>query len=121
MERLYHYLWKHKIIGTNLHLVDGEKLNILFPGTYNEDAGPDFYNARIIIGETEWIGNVEIHVKASDWYRHKHDEDPVYDSVLLHVVGINDTQIERKNGEIIPQFLMTYPQPFYSLYESLSC
>ena len=121
MERLYHYLWKHKIIGTNLHLVDGEKLNILFPGTYNEDAGPDFYNARIIIGETEWIGNVEIHVKASDWYRHKHDEDPVYDSVLLHVVGINDTKIERKNGEIIPQFLMTYPQPFYSLYESLSC
>lgn len=120
MERLYHYLWKHKIVGSNLHLVDGEKLKILFPGIYNEDAGPDFSNARILIGDTEWVGNVEIHVKASDWFRHKHDSDPAYDSILLHVVGINDTKIARKNGETVPQFLMTYPAQFFSLYESLS-
>lgn len=120
MERLYHYLWKHKILERNLHLVDGTKLEIIFPGTYNEDAGPDFLNARVRIGDVDWVGNVEIHVKASDWYAHNHDKDPAYDSIALHVVAINDAKISRNNGETIPQFLMVYPEQFFSLYESLS-
>ena len=93
MERLYQYLWKHKMFGKEFYLSNGERLEILYPGVLNTDAGPDFSNARIKMGDTEWRGNIEIHCSASDWMRHGHDRDRAYDSVILHVVAKSDREI----------------------------
>lgn len=120
MERLFQYLWKHNMTQKELRLEGGEALEILSPGTLNLDAGPDFANARLRIDGTEWVGNVEIHVKASDWYAHNHHTNPAYDSVVLHVVAISDRQVSRTDGSNIPQLTLTYPEQFFSLYELLS-
>lgn len=119
MEKLYQYLWKHRMLGRNLHLEDGAELEVLSPGRLNNDAGPDFSNARLRIGGTEWAGNVEIHVRASDWYRHGHDRDPLYDSVILHVVAISDRRVTRSDGTLIPQLTATFPQSFFNMYATL--
>lgn len=86
--------------------VDGQQVTVIDPGRLNTDAGPDFFNAKIKIGKRLWAGDVEIHVRASDWHRHRHDNDKAYDSVILHVVGHDDTMVHRSNGETIPQLLM---------------
>ena len=119
MEKLYQYLWKHRMLGRKLYLEDGAQLEILSPGRLNCDAGPDFSNARIRIGDTEWAGNVEIHVRASDWYRHGHDRDAVYDSVALHVVAISDRRVTRSDGTEIPQLTATFPENFFNMYATL--
>ncbi len=103
-----------------MRLSSGETLELLSPGVLNLDSGPDFANARLRINGTEWVGNVEIHERASDWYRHNHHEDPAYDSVILHAVAIDDRQVFRSDGTIIPQIVLTYPEQFFSLYELLS-
>lgn len=76
---------------------------MISPGIINNDAGPDFSNAKIRIDGITFAGNVEVHVKASDWYRHGHDKDDAYNSVILHVVAIDDTRISRPDGSEIPQ------------------
>src|SRR5688572_11162228 len=92
-EKLLQYIWKHQYFNKNDLVTDGEmpeQLVILTPGIYNTDQGPDFREARIKIGERIWAGNVELHVMASDWHKHKHQDDPNYVSVVLHVVWEND-------------------------------
>lgn len=106
-------------MGKKLFTDDGNEVKILSPGVHNKDAGPDFSVARILIGDNEWCGNVEIHVKASDWYRHRHDSDPAYDSVILHLVGISDTRVTRSDGSVIPQVEAVLPQSFYYTYSML--
>jgi len=104
MEELMQYVWQHKLwLPHDLHTVDGRQVQVIDPGIHNHDAGPDFFNAKVKIGGEMWSGNVEIHVRASDWRRHKHHLDMAYDSVILHVVGVDDLAIKRANGEIIPQ------------------
>ncbi len=120
MEALFQYIWKHRMLGTALSLQSGEAVEILSPGVLNNDAGPDFSNARIRIGSQLWCGNVEIHVKASDWYAHRHDSDPAYDNVILHVVALDDRRVTRQDGTPIPQLKINYPESFYYLYELLS-
>jgi len=120
MEKLYQYLWKHRMLGTHLKMRDGSEVRIINPGVLNEDAGPDFSGARIKIGDREWAGNVEIHVKASDWYRHSHDKDRAYDSIVLHVVSIDDMPVRRGDGSVIPQVQVTFPPEFFNIYASLS-
>ncbi len=119
MEKLYQYLWMHRMLGRKLYLDDGAELEILSPGRLNCDSGPDFSNARLRIGDTEWAGNVEIHVRASDWYRHGHDRDAAYDSVALHVVAISDRCVTRKDGSEIPQLTATFPESFFNMYATL--
>ncbi len=96
------YLWEHKLLSTNLKTVEGEKIEVIFPGFRNQDAGPDFSNARVKIGTTIWAGNVEVHLNASDWYKHHHHSDPVYDNVILHVVYSSDKDVYRANRQKIP-------------------
>lgn len=120
MEKLYQYLWKHRMLGRTLRLDDGTIVDVISPGVLNTDAGPDFSNAKVRIGDTQWAGNVEIHVRASDWYRHGHDNDAAYDSVMLHVVAIDDKQVERRDGSRIPQVVATFPEDFFRMYASLS-
>src|SRR5690606_28764969 len=85
-------------------LIDASKngLEIIHPGQGNVNAGPDFYNAKIKISNTIWAGNVEIHLRSSDWYKHNHNLDKAYDNVILHVVWINDSDVYRSDKTIIP-------------------
>lgn len=120
MERLYHYLWKTGIRGSEFKDVDGAEIEVIDPGVHNNDAGPDFFNSKLKINGIEWVGNVEIHVKASDWFRHGHSEDPAYNNVILHVVGISDKRVNRSDGTIIPQIELTFPEKFFRTYASLA-
>ncbi|MFI0427397.1 MAG: DUF2851 family protein, partial [Flavobacterium sp.] len=86
-EDFLHHVWQHKKFAvTQLQTTAGESIQILNSGQYLQLAGPDFFNAQIIIGNQKWAGNVEIHIKSSDWYVHNHENDSNYDSVILHVV-----------------------------------
>jgi len=102
-EDFLHYLWKFKKFDTlNLKTFNGEEITIIQVGQYLELAGPDFFNAQLIIGEQKWAGNVEIHFKSSDWYVHHHERDEAYENVILHVVWEHDTEIFRSNNSEIP-------------------
>lgn len=101
-EEFLHYIWQYRLYQPHLLLLSGEQLNVLQVGIHNLDAGPDFFNARIKIDDTTWAGNIEIHVQSSDWEKHRHQHDKLYDNVILHVVWINDKQVLRKDGLPIP-------------------
>jgi len=106
-EDFLHYIWKFKKFDSlNLKSVQGELITILKTGDYLELAGPDFFNAHIEIGNQKWAGNVEIHLKSSDWYLHNHEKDPAYKNVILHVVWENDTAIFRENNTEIPVLVL---------------
>ena len=93
------FVWQHRLgVDTNTLTADGRRVRIIDQGRLNTDAGPDFFNASVQIGDETWAGNVEIHVRASDWYRHHHDTDPAYDSVILHVVQHDDAPVYRKTA-----------------------
>ena len=110
MERLLHYVWKYGLYGTSpLYTTEGLPVSVIDPGMEHQDAGPDFFNAKIRIADTLWAGSVEIHDRASDWLRHHHDQDKAYDGVILHVVGIDDTPITRTTGEPIPMLRLPIP------------
>lgn len=114
------YVWQHKLWNPlGMTTVDGQRVRVIDPGLLNTDAGPDFFNAKIEIGGRLWAGNVEIHVRASDWKRHHHDVDPAYDSVILHVVEKDDAPVRRSNGEIIPQMVMQCSPQFNERYNKL--
>jgi hypothetical protein len=106
-EEFLHYLWKFKKFDTtNLISSNGEKITIEKSGNYLQLAGPDFFNAQITIGNQKWAGNVEIHIKSSDWYLHNHERDSNYDSVILHVVWEHDVEIHRINNTEIPVLIL---------------
>ena len=90
-EEFIYYLWENRLLHLNLKTTDNEDITILSVGNRNHDSGADFVNARIKIGDALWAGQVEIHVRASDWFKHNHHNDANYDSVILHVVYENDT------------------------------
>lgn len=101
-EDFLHYLWRTRQFDcSNLSTTKNIPIQILHFGEYNSNAGPDFLNAKVQIGETVWIGNVEIHVNASEWLKHQHQTDNAYDNVILHVVYDFDKEIFRKTGEAI--------------------
>ncbi len=102
-EDFLHYLWNYKLFDhTNLKTTHGEEIKVISSGIVNNNSGPDFFNAKLIINEQTWAGNVEIHVKASDWYLHHHENDTNYDNVILHVVWQHDVEVYRKNNTVIP-------------------
>src|SRR4051812_38819893 len=102
-EDFLHYIWRYKKFDfSNLTTAAGELLIILNSGIYLEQAGPDFFNAQIIIGNQKWAGNIEIHIKSSDWYVHGHEKDDNYDNVILHVVWEHNIPIFRKDNSEIP-------------------
>lgn len=101
-EHLISHLWKYRLYNKELFTTTGLPVTVIKPGEQQSHAGPDFFNARIRIGETLWAGNVEIHVKSSDWYRHGHQSDRSYDNVILHVVYESDTEIIQDNLLVVP-------------------
>ena len=107
MERILQYVWKHRLYAeADFTTTDGLPVFVIDPGIVNHDAGPDFFNAKVRIGETVWVGNVEIHERASDWHRHGHQKDRLYDTVVLHVVRQGDAEVYRTNNEPIPQAVL---------------
>lgn len=102
-EDFLHYIWQNKKFDfSNLKTTHGENLIIINSGFYSQLEGPDFFNGQIQIGNQKWAGNIEIHVKSSDWYLHQHEKDANYDSVILHVVWEHDSPIFRKDNTEIP-------------------
>jgi hypothetical protein len=98
-EAFLHYLWQtQRFLINDLRTTDGEIIRVIKRGFSNADSGPDFLNARLQIGDVEWAGNVEIHVNASEWYAHKHEQDEAYENVILHVVWQYDRDVLRNNG-----------------------
>lgn len=114
------YVWQNRLWSpAGMKTVDGRRVTVLDPGLLNTDAGPDFFNAKIEIDGRLWAGNVEIHVRASDWHRHGHDSDPAYDSVVLHVVDRDDARILRPGGGEIPQLVMKCSPDFHQKYSDM--
>ncbi len=102
-EDFLHYIWKFKKFDFGrAKTIDGLPVIIYQGGIHNYNSGPDFFNAKLKIGEQTWAGNVEIHLKSSDWYAHRHEQDPGYDNVILHVVWEDDVEIFRKDNTSIP-------------------
>lgn len=102
-ESLLHYVWQCQYFDhANLISATNESIVVLEPGHRNTNSGPDFSNARIKIDNIEWIGNVEIHIYSSGWIAHKHQMDPAYENVILHVVWENDVPIRRRDSSAIP-------------------
>ena len=111
-EAFLHYVWQHQMLGNGLTTTDGQPVVVLRAGEPNHDAGPDFFNARLRIGEVEWAGNVEIHIHSSDWRAHRHQRDAAYNNVILHVVYVHDADIMLQNGKIPPTLeLKSYLHP----------
>ncbi len=102
-EEFLHFLWQYKLFNsTNLISVKREIVEVIDSGSYNTNSGPDFLNAKLKIDEQLWVGNVEIHIKSSDWYAHHHEKDVNYDAVILHVVWEHDSDVFMKNNHPIP-------------------
>ena len=119
-ESILHYVWQHKLFtAQQLVTTEGEPVDVIDVGKHNTDAGPDFFNAKIRIGETLWAGNVEIHTRSTDWHRHSHHSDMAYNSVILHVVSEVDGEIFRADGAKIPQLVLVYPKHIAENYDRL--
>ena len=121
MERLLHYTWRHKLLPLGkLTTTDGRMVEVIAPGLYNNsDAGPDFFNAKVKVDGILWVGNVEIHIKASDWYRHHHDKDSAYDSVILHVVQQADMEVKTSQGKTLTTLELPVAEELKQDYEGL--
>lgn len=121
MEELLHYVWKHRIFPLNeLTTTTGQRLEIIDTGLANRDAGPDFFNAKIKLDGVVWVGNIEIHTHSSDWFKHGHHQNPVYNNVILHVATCIDTEVHQSNGDRIPQLQLSCPEHIKDNYEELA-
>lgn len=121
-EDFLHYLWKHKKFDvSNIKTTVNELISVVLVGDHNLNSGPDFFNAQLRIGNQLWAGNVEIHIKSSDWFLHSHETDSRYDNVILHVVWEHDTEVFRKDNTAIPVLELKHYVPKQALnnYEKL--
>jgi len=121
-EDLFHFIWKYRLFRTTMLFTQSNKpLIIREIGVHNKDAGPDFIAARIRIGDTEWAGNIEIHVRASEWNLHGHQHDKAYNNVILHVVYDDDAMIYREDGTRLETLVLKplIPSDVLSRYRSM--
>lgn len=101
-ERLLHTAWQYSLYqSTNLETADGEAITVIHPGTYNTNAGPDFLQAKVKVGDTTLAGHVEMHVHTSDWDKHGHDNDEAYKNIILHVVYDHDADTGPANTPVL--------------------
>lgn len=120
MEQLLHYIWKHRILPLHeLRTTDGRTVEIIDPGLHNTHSGPDFFNAKLRIDGTMWVGNVEIHERSADWFMHSHDQDPAYNNVVLHVASVIDADVVTADGSRPPQLELHVPPYVMQNYRRL--
>lgn len=120
-EDFLHYIWYNRLFyPSGITTISGDEVEIIHPGWPNRNAGPDFFNSRVRIGATMWAGNVEIHLRSSDWIAHNHQTDEAYNNVVLHVVGISDCDsITDSKGRIVPEMVLRYPDTLSQKYDTL--
>jgi len=117
-EEFLYYIWQHHLFDQQVYtLRDGERMEIVSPGMRNVDEGPDFYNTRVKIGGTLWVGNCEIHVFSSDWYKHEHHLNPLFDNVILHVVYKNDQPTVNSKGIEVPTIELSFDVELLKIYQ----
>jgi len=120
MELLLHYTWQHRLFPSDiLRAESGRRIDVIDPGLHNLHDGPDFFNAKIKIGDTLWVGNVEIHDRSSDWYRHGHDSDERYNNTILHVATIIDREVRTQKGDVVEQVQLSVPTDVLRNYTAL--
>jgi hypothetical protein len=106
-EELLQYVWKTKLFNQlNLVTIGGDNIEIIKQGELNTHAGPDFSNAKIKIGNHTWAGNIELHVKSSDWFLHQHEKDAAYQNIILHVVYEHDREVISSIGIDVPTLVL---------------
>lgn len=118
-EEFLQFIWKNRLFKNNLKTIDGEAIDVLNTGIQNSDSGPDFFNAKIKIGNTIWAGNIEIHTKSSNWNIHNHNSDPSYDNVILHIVEENNIDVFNSKGVKLNTCLLDYNLNYKDNYKSL--
>ncbi len=119
-EEFLHYIWKYALYDPSALTTDtGEQVTVLKLGEHNSNAGPDFLNSKLKIGETIWAGNVEIHINSSDWHRHNHHTDKAYNNVILQIVYKNDQESRLQNGIKIPTLELKFDTQFFEHYQQL--
>ncbi len=106
-ERFLHFIWQfQQFDATDLQTTDKQPLQIFRTGLLNTNAGPDFLQARITLQGIEWAGNVEVHIRSSDWQQHQHQQNAAYENVILHVVWEDNQPIRRQDGSVIPTLVL---------------
>ena len=122
-EDFLQYVWSQRLYGSERQeTTSGDVVEILNPGILNSNAGPDFFNAQVKIGNVTWAGNVEIHISSDDWVRHHHNDDPAYNNVILHVVGRSTgSPVFNSRGQLIPEIELRFPSSLLSNLEALLC
>lgn len=131
-EDFLHFLWRFKKFNfQNLQTTHAESIAVIAFGSYNTLSGPDFSNATIDIGKQRWVGNVEMHLKSSDWFLHGHEKDEAYNNVILHVVWEDDVQVFNMHNQPIPTLVLQpyvakdvlnqYQQLLFHKYSFINC
>ena len=119
-EDFLHFIFQYKLwTNHNLMLTNGQNFEIIDIGRHNFDSGPDFFNAKIKIDDTIWAGNIEIHIKSSDWYKHHHQQDTSYNNVILHIVFSDDKDVCYPNGEKIPTWEISFDHSLFNSYSKI--
>jgi len=118
-EEFLSFIWKYRLYDAGSLYLDGEKIEIIQPGELNTNSGLDFFNTKIKIGDTIWVGNAEVHSKASDWNRHNHDQNAAFDNVILHVTEQNDMPVFTSKGRQVPGIELTYEKKYLQNYNDL--
>lgn len=118
-EKLLQYVWQHRLYGdTPLQTADGQPVEVIYQGDLNRNAGPDFFNARLRIGDTLWAGNVEVHTRSDEWFSHGHHRDSAYNNVVLHVVAQHGKAAVAQNGATVAACCIPVPQHLQDGYEA---
>jgi hypothetical protein len=118
-EEFLSFIWQYKLYKPdNLHL-DGEEVTVIYPGELNRDAGPDFFNTKLKIGDTIWAGNAEVHIKASDWNKHGHDINPAFDNVILHITHQNDQPVYTSKGRQVATLALEFEEAYIRNHNAL--
>lgn len=116
-EIFLHHIWANGLYrNSEFTTHTGKYVKILDPGRYNKDAGPDFCGVKIYMDDVIWVGNIEVHLRSSDWYRHGHHENPVYDTILLSVVNKDDVKVFNSRGEEVECIVLEYADSLYAEY-----
>ena len=119
-EDFLQYAWNYRLFDSeSLMSCRGNRIELVDTGHLNRDSGPDFFESRVQIDDLLWVGNVEMHLRASDWYRHNHDKDLAYNNVILHVVLENDRDVILSDGRLLPCLELKIPDHFLSKYQTL--
>ncbi|NNE55237.1 MAG: DUF2851 family protein [Flavobacteriales bacterium] len=122
-EDFLHFIWKFSLFQDfKLTTTTEQPITIIYPGIHNPNSGPDFLEAKIKIGERMWFGHVEIHIRASDWLKHGHQNDLAYDQVILHAVFDPDKEIYLRSPGDLPVLDLSrfLKQSYHDKYRDLS-